>query len=379
MRLIINASSIYKGGAEQVALSFIDECKKYPEHEYHVVLRSNLADQIDQGTFPGNFKFYLIKKRPASSPLNFIRVMRWLNQLERSIHPDCVISTGGHGYWRPKAPIAGGFNIPHYIYPESPYFRSISRKKRLFWKVKRKIHLIFFNRLDAIFVQTDDVKERLERVLSSGVPIYKVSNTVNSCFLSNRQMKPKLPEKEANELRLLTVSSYYPHKNLGIIRPLIKLLEEKGLEGFKFVLTLPPEKFDPVFGDMDRGVVNVGPVRIDECPSLYQECDFMFLPTLLECFSASYAEAMAMRKPILTSDMSFAHTVCQDAAVYFDPMDPEDIADKIIALQRDEQKQGFLRDRGEEILQTYSFAEERAKRYLEICSEISSKGKGKND
>ena len=379
MRLIINGSSIYKGGAEQVALSFIHECRKYPEHEYHVVIRANLADQIDQDEFPGNFKFYLIEKRPASSPFQFIRVMRWLNQLEKSIHPDCVISTGGHGYWRPKVPIAGGFNIPHYIYPESPYFSSITWKKRLFWNVKRRVHLFFFNRLDAIFVQTDDVKERLSRVLSSGAPIYKVSNTVNSCFLGELKMKHKLPDKKAGELRLLTVSSYYPHKNLAIIKPLVKLLEDKGLEGFRFVLTLPPEIFERVFGDAGDRVVNVGPVRIDECPSLYQECDFMFLPTLLECFSASYAEAMAMRKPILTSDMSFAHTVCQDAAVYFDPMDPADIADKIIALQGDDKKQQYLKDRGEAILQTYSFAEERAGRYLEICSEISSIGKEKDE
>jgi glycosyltransferase involved in cell wall biosynthesis len=374
VRLIINGSSIYKGGAEQVALSFIHECQKYPEHEYHVVIRANLADQIEQDEFPGNFKFYLIDKRPASSPFQFIKVMRWLNRLEKSIQPDCVISTGGHGYWRPKVPIAGGFNIPHYIYPESPYFSSISFKKRLFWKVKRKVHLYFFNRLDAIFVQTDDVKERLSKVLSSGAPIYKVSNTVNSCFLSEQKMKHKLPEKQAGELRLLTVSSYYPHKNLAIIKPVVKLLEEKGLKGFKFILTLPPEKFDLVFGDVGDRVVNVGPVRIDECPTLYRECDFMFLPTLLECFSASYAEAMATRKPILTSDMSFAHTVCQDAAVYFDPVDPVDIANKIIALHGDEEKQEYLRDRGEAILKTYSFAGERAGRYLEICSEISSIG-----
>ena len=86
-----------------MALSFIHECIQYPEHEYHVVIRRNLADQIDQDSFPGNFKFYLVKNRPASSPFSFLRVMRWLNQLERSIHPDCVISTGGHGYWKPKA------------------------------------------------------------------------------------------------------------------------------------------------------------------------------------------------------------------------------------------------------------------------------------
>ena len=236
--------------------------------------------------------------------------------------------------------------------------------------------MFFFNRLDALFVQTDDVKERLSRLLSPGKPIYKVSNTVNSAFLNGRQITRKLPDRTGSELRLLTVSSFYPHKNLDIIRPLVNILEEKGLKEFKFVLTLPPEKFDPLFGDLKNRVINVGPVPIEECPSLYRECDFMFLPTLLECFSASYAEAMAMRKPILTSDMSFAHTVCRDAAVYFNPMDPEDIAEKILDLQAAPEKQKFLMDRGEEILKQYNYPADRARSFLEICTEISSNGKG---
>ena len=79
-------------------------------------------------------------------------------------------------------------------------------------------------------------------------------------------------------------------------------------------------------------IINVGPIRIEEAPSLYKECDAMFLPTLLECFSASYVESMKMEKPILTSDMGFAWTVCNNAAIYFDPMDANDIAAKIIEL-----------------------------------------------
>ncbi len=49
------------------------------------------------------------------------------------------------------------------------------------------------------------------------------------------------------------------------------------------------------------------------------------MPTLLECFSASYLEAMYMKKIIFTSDLPFAHTVCKDAAFYFAPHDVENI------------------------------------------------------
>jgi glycosyltransferase involved in cell wall biosynthesis len=375
MKLIINASSIFKGGAEQVALSFVDECRNHSEHEYHVIFGPNLASQVDQDSFPENFSFYLIKKRPASNPLHFIKSMNWLNRLERKIGADCVISTGGHGYWRPRAPIAGGFNMAHFIYPESPYYASISWKRRMYWKVKRKIHLSFYSRLDVIFVQTDIVKERLSKALSPGAIILKISNTVNAVFLRDYKRASKLAVKKPGELRLLTVSSYYAHKNLDIIKPVIDMLKAKGQTGFRFVLTLPQEKYETIFGDYKDWVINVGPVPIEECPSLYQECDYMFLPTLLECFSASYVEAMAMRKPILTSDMDFAHGICQDAAVYFDPVDPLDIADKLIALSDDAGLQDYMKERGEELLLSYGGADKRAERYLEILEDLSEKAK----
>jgi len=298
--------------------------------------------------------------------------MKWFKKLEEEIDPDCVIDTGGHGYWRPKSPIIGGFNMAHFIYPESPFFRQISLKKRIYWKIMRNIHLYFYNRLDAILVQTNDVKNRLEKALSSGAPIYVVSNTVNGYFLNLSVHQNKLPPKQPGEIRLLTVSSYYPHKNLDIIKPVVRLLEEKGYFSFRFVLTLPDDKFQEEFGAAgSKMILNVGPVPIKECPSLYSECDFMFLPTLLECFSASYVEAMIMRKPILTSDMSFARTICQDAAAYFDPMEPEDITDKLVSLSGDPEKQDLLISNGNRIIQSINSPHERARKYLEFCEEIS--------
>jgi glycosyltransferase involved in cell wall biosynthesis len=265
--------------------------------------------------------------------------------------------------------------MAHFIYPESPYYASISWKRRMYWKVKRKIHLSFYSRLDVIFVQTDIVKERLSKALSPGAIILKISNTVNAVFLRDYKRASKLAVKKPGELRLLTVSSYYAHKNLDIIKPVIDMLKAKGQTGFRFVLTLPQEKYETIFGDYKDWVINVGPVPIEECPSLYQECDYMFLPTLLECFSASYVEAMAMRKPILTSDMDFAHGICQDAAVYFDPVDPLDIADKLIALSDDAGLQDYMKERGEELLLSYGGADKRAERYLEILEDLSEKAK----
>jgi len=299
-------------------------------------------------------------------------MMFWYKAFERRIKPDCVISTGGHGYWKPHVPVVGGFNIPHYVYPESPYFRNLSLKKRVYWKVMRLIHLHLYNRLDAVLVQTEDVKMRLSHILDSGAPIHVISNTASAHFFGKSSFRTKLPARVHGEIRLLTLSSYYPHKNLEVINHVTRILKERGEARFKFIVTLPDEKYRHAFGSDNTGLIyNTGPVPIRECPSLYDECDLMFLPTLLECFSASYAEAMVMKKPILTSDMSFARTVCLGAAVYFNPLDPVEIADKILELARDSELQKSLIIEGERIARNFNTPTERAEKFLKICQEVS--------
>lgn len=64
----------------------------------------------------------------------------------------------------------------------------------------------------------------------------------------------------------------------------------------------------------------------------------MFLPTLLECFSASYPEAGFMKVPIFTSDLSFAKTICGEGAFYFNPMDCKNIASVITSAYKNPDK-----------------------------------------
>ena len=57
------------------------------------------------------------------------------------------------------------------------------------------------------------------------------------------------------------------------------------------------------------------------------------MPTLVESFGLIYLEALMFRLPILTSDRDFAHWMCRDLALYFDPMDPVSIVNTIEATQ----------------------------------------------
>ena len=125
-----------------------------------------------------------------------------------------------------------------------------------------------------------------------------------------------------------------------------------------------------LFPVLAKNVINLGPIPQKSCPSVYKQCDALFAPTLLETFSAAYPEAMKMGKPILTSNYSFAKDVCQDAALYFDPLDPEDMIKKIKMLVRDKALLNKLAEKGRKRVKKFESARTRAEKYIAICENL---------
>jgi glycosyltransferase involved in cell wall biosynthesis len=293
--------------------------------------------------------------------------------LRKKFNPDVVFTTSGPAYWRPDAPHLIGYNLPHYIYPESPYFRKISAVNRLKWKLKGMVIRYFFrNDADAYVVQTDDVNRRLKAFINRE-KIYTVSNTFSDDYLNPKPFKDKLPAKQDGEFRLLSLTAWYPHKNLTIIPEVIDALGSEWGNKVTWVVTLPEDIFNKHFPEKyHKQIRNIGPVKPEEGPSLYSECDALFLPTLLECFSASYAEAMVMEKPVVTSNLSFARSICGDAALYVDPMDPVNIAETIIHLVQEPEIRSRLVAAGSDQVKTFMNARERAEAYIGICKKLAA-------
>lgn len=373
MKLLIMAIQ-FKGGSLQGVVSILRELVKFPGYEYHIVLSKEVKAQLQGIDFPENMRFYDLPCRSSNRTLNLFRNRKFFSRLEAEIRPECVLCTSGPMYWKSKAPCLMGFNLPHHIYRESPYFSTITWGARLRWFLRWTFHRHYFRKEGtAFFVQTDDVNERLRKYIGRE-EVYTIPNTFSVSYRKQEQYPDKLPPKAPGELRCLTISAFYPHKNLGVIRKVVDILKVKGAGNIKFVVTLPQDWYDQLFPEKYReDILNVGFVPSREGPSLYRECDFMLLPTLLECFSASYAEAMIMRKPILTSDMGFAHCVCKDAAVYFNPVAPEDIADKLLSLAQDPARQAALVERGGALLRQFGSSEDRARGILELCQRLVRK------
>lgn len=215
-----------------------------------------------------------------------------------------------------------------------------------------------------------------------GIPSTKIRVIPNS--YADVFAKPLIGEIKKltnSDVRVFCLAAPYPHKNLKIIPEVANQLRKNDPDRvYRFILTLPDD--GPVvrqfwaivdkYGVKDM-IENVGKLRLQECPSFYASSDIVFLPTLLETFSATYPEAMVMGKPIVTTDLQFAHDICGDAAAYYSPMSAEAAAKMIGQVAGDPKLRESLIANGRNRLKEFPNPEKKYQLMLQWIQEVADK------
>lgn len=371
MRILINASNLKLGGGVQVADSVIRELHKFPQHSF-VVVCSSVLNHISEEVCADNVKF-IEYDMPFSLQSMLFGREKFLDKLVEKENIEVVLTVFGPSRWRPKVRHLSGFAIPHLLLPESPYWQIPAVKRN--WKQKIKMVLLrrqFGKDADEYYTENTFISERFSQLYPKK-RVYTITNTYNQVFDEPGRWIDEIKLDNDDTFKLLTIASYYPHKNIDVIPEVIDILNEKYPSfHFQFVVTVDEKKFwtqNEYSEQRAASLMFLGKISIEQCPSLYKQCDAMFLPTLLECFSASYAEAMRMERPILTSDLGFAHSLCKDAACYFNPTSAEDIADNIYQLATNKELQQSLVAKGKQLLSDFDNAEQRVQKLIKRLSE----------
>src|SRR5690606_10643314 len=103
-----------------------------------------------------------------------------------------------------------------------------------------------------------------------------------------------------------------------------------------------------------------GSVINSKMKELYTNNDFVLLPTLAEASTAVYPEAFISQRVLLTSNIDFARELCGNAAIFFDPLNAQDIAKKIVTTFQDHELQAkLLRNGLERVKSTYLTPEQK--------------------
>ena len=365
MKILINATNLTKGGGIQVGLSIIRHFLQIEKHEFIIVTSQAIYKQLT--TDESNLlNLHVVSNN--NQGLCKLHNLNSLSELEKNHFPDVVITIFGPSFWRPRAKHLVGYAIPHYIYEEeSPFFNQLKWVPKLKLKVLKKIQLLMFSsNSDFLYSETEDCSKKISKIL--GKPCLTIPNTLNQFFLKVIPNKRILTSK----LEILCIGANYPHKNFGVLPKVRDALKRYEID-FRIHLTIKREDFNTSFKDKEN-FINHGVVSIAELAKIYQKGSILLFPTLLECFSATYLEASYFGIPILTSNLSFAKSICGDNAQYFNPTDPKEISDKVYALFNDKNLFNELSTKSRQIYENSLSSEERANILLKYCEEIHTNG-----
>lgn len=367
--ILINCSNLKKGGGLQVADSICNDLARFSQHRFIVVLSSflqNTGDKIKESTncvtkyYNSNngFKVLLTGRNDV------------LDGLVKAYHVDIVLSVFGPISWKPRCPHLCGFARPHIVLENSPFFRRMPLLKRIKERLFNNVLTYFFCRgVDAFFTESFYISEKWKDKIGK-VRVYTVTNYYNQVFDRPESWKTHILPK-FDGVTLLCITGYYPHKNLEIAIEVTDILEQKHPDFyFRFVFTIDADEYPVLTAAQKQHFCFIGRTDISEAPSLYQQATIMFQPSLLECFSATYPEAMRMNVPIVAADMGFACSLCGEAAMYYAPLNAQEAADVIYKVSTDESLRERLINNGKKQLLQYDTYEQRTNKLINLAEQL---------
>lgn len=253
----------------------------------------------------------------------------------------------------------------------SPLFR-YAYKKTISSAVKNAKKLIAVSK---------NTKKDMENILETDpAKVHVIYEGVNANFrpIEDETYKMKLKEKLGiADPFLLYTGVWRTHKNLqNLIKAFAILKKEYGYPGH-LVIT---GKHDPTYAPeifkltsdlrLTEEIIFTGMVEELELIALYSAAQVYVFPSLYEGFGLPPLEAMQCGTPVAASNASCVPEICgEDNALFFNPKDPRDMADKIFTITSETTLRDRLIERGFQRVKQFSW-EKMAKETLALYNEI---------
>lgn len=375
MRVLLNCTTLVKGGALQAAASFINEtAARQGNIDWHFALSPQVLNELANNNHRQKIeRITVVEPSPARSTLS----RKNLKKLELSINPNAVFTFFGPAYVRFNAPHLCGVADGWFTHSNWLAFSSLQSKLQI---IPMFFHMVYkalwYRKATCWVVEAEVARNGLVKRLF--VPNHRISIVKNTCAIEYFSFKNHPTLSIQPKTRILTLSAFYPHKNLEIIphvaKELIALLQN---DKFEFVLTIHKDTVEErslmnsaKFLSVSHVIKNIGPVKLVDGPQLYSSCQIMFLPSLLETFSANYPEAMSMGLPIVTTNLGFAQDICRDAALYYPPKDAQAAAKCIASVINDGVLREKLISKGRDILKGLPDPSQKYHQYTDILRKM---------
>ena len=247
--------------------------------------------------------------------------------------------------WRART-VVTVYDLTHEKYPQWAPGCSAAFAKRARQSVLRA---------DAVIASSDATRRDIHEVY--GIDERKVRviyGGVDSCFrpIEDRSLLDELRDRyRLPEYFVFSLLSLNPRKNLpGLLRA-FSILKKTARVPHALVVAGKDYGGYDILGDAEKmgmadSFIFLSYFPGEELPLLYNLADVFVFPSLYEGFGLPPLEAMACGRPVIASRAGSLPEVLGDAALYFDPEDPADMAARLADLLSSNQAKSDLRKKG---------------------------------
>jgi len=325
MRILINALHARSGGGITYLNNMLPLLADDPELDIHVCLHENQRELLNTDTRKVTFHY-------LGFPYGFVRVL-WREQfdiprLSRKIAADVVFSPANFG---PLLIRNGVIMLRNAL--------GVGLVERRLGKIIYWIVLYKATTASLIMCKRAITVSNYAKSQAGGFMAGPLSNRIRVIPHGKSDLFCPPPGGSEREDFLLSVSDIYVQKNmlnlieaLSMVReahPNIKLkiagrpVDQDYYQSLKALISRKR---------LEDNVEFLGEVPAEQLVPLYQQCRGFVFPSTVETFGNPLVEAMACGAPVACSGTAAMPEVTDDAALFFDPQNPSDIAAKLLTL-----------------------------------------------
>jgi glycosyltransferase involved in cell wall biosynthesis/SAM-dependent methyltransferase len=369
MKFVVEAAGLTVAGGKELALDLLTTLASHSEHQFVFIV----PDLVDYRQISGTN----IRKVVWLKSANLVWRDRLLNhevpRICRDERADALLCLGNFPPRRTYCPTVVLLQNAWIVYNDTAAESRRTMREHLILAYGRRVYRHLPART-TIVTQTEVMKDHLcQRFGLAPQQVTVIPNTLSSTARGGSlERDPHSRRRGPGPFRFLCLAHYYVHKNLEVLVDALRLLPRYTEEAAECLLTIAPEQHVGARRLLARvrrevaSIENLGPIASDKLSEAYGRADALIFPSLLESFTRTYLEAMHFGLPILTSDRDFAHCLCQDAAIYFDPLDPASVARGMARMMADAPLRRRLVANGSKVLALAPSWDEVAARFVGV-------------
>ena len=377
MRIAINALSAVSGGGVTYLNHLFKHLSEIDEKNEYLIITTQNGINILHANYK-NFQILSFKIPSLSTILRLFWEQLCLWYILKKYKADILYSPANIGL------IFYPFPTIIMIQTVAPFDKEMIKRQNIYYRLKFNLLRVLTNlsvrKAKKVLFITNKAKRELSRYYNlqeeKSTVIYHGRSILFKPDL-NYECLEKIKQKYNLSEFILYVSNIYRYKNFLELIQAFSLIKEQINPNLKLVLV--GKSFDDQYTEslktlvLDSGikdrVIFFGHIPYEELPCFYALCQLFVYPSTCESFGMTLVEAMACGSPILASNVEPMPEICQDAAVYFDPFSPQDIAEKFQTVLKNNDLLQDLRLRSLKRANCFSW-QETARKTLRVLESV---------